>query len=185
MKSGPTRKNKNLSRQSDQEDGLAFTQHDHSQCQQQTLSLAKEHCRVNKLRLTPRRLQVLEIILRSHQPLGAYEILAQMDSSGPGEKLAPPMVYRALEFLQTQKLIHRLESKNAYIGCHHPGHTREAQFLICRDCDRVAELSVSDASIKNQASQIGFAVDHSVIEISGLCSNCQQTDQSRDGESSE
>ena len=173
MKSSPNKIDKRTAGKGQAQDNVAFQKHDHRRCQSHILSKAKEHCRLNKLRLTPRRQQVLEILLRSHQPMGAYDILAELHEPDSKEKLAPPMVYRALEFLQSQKLIHRLESRNAYIGCQHPGHLKASQFLICRDCDRVAELAVADSSLFNQANQIGFEVDHSVVEITGLCSRCQ------------
>ena len=81
---------------------------------------------------------------------------------------------RALEFLLEVGVIHRLESRNAFICCVHPGHERGAHFLICRDCDRVAELDSPDSGLLDEADSLGFAVDHSVIEITGVCADCQK-----------
>ncbi len=154
--------------------GLAFRKHDHRRCQRQLLNEASELCVTRKLRLTPRRRQVLEIMLASHQPMGAYDILARLNSAGDADRVAPPIVYRALEFLMAEGLIHRIESRNAFITCIQPGHESAAQFLICRDCEQVAEIEATEQSLFAAADNIGFAVDHSVVEITGVCAECQK-----------
>ena len=153
---------------------IAFQRHDHRRCQRQLLSEADQLCQKRNLRLTSRRRQVLEILLGSHQPMGAYDILAELNQV---ERIAPPIVYRALDFLLAQGLVHRIESRNAFISCVHPGHQCGAQFLICRDCEKVAELETGDQALLAEADNLGFAVDHSVIEITGVCSRCQNDDR--------
>ena len=153
---------------------LAFRQHDHRRCQRELLSAARQLCEQRKLRLTSRRYQVLEILLASHQPLGAYDILQQLNQGRGDAQVAPPIVYRALEFLLEQGLIHRIESRNAYLSCVHPGHQSAAQFLICRDCEQVAEIEQRDSGLQAQADDLGFAVDHSVVEFTGVCAECQK-----------
>ena len=153
---------------------IAFRKHDHRRCQRQLLSEVSQLCANRQLRLTPRRRQVLEILLSSHQPMGAYDILTELHRGGKADKIAPPIVYRALEFLLAEGLIHRIESKNAFIPCTRPGHETAAQFLICRDCDQVAEIETSKNSLLADADTLGFAVDHSVVEITGVCAQCQK-----------
>ncbi len=153
---------------------IAFQKHDHRRCQRELLSAARRVCELRKIRLTARRSQVLEILLASHQPLGAYDILAELNRVSNAERIAPPIVYRALEFLLAEGLIHRIESRNAFISCVQPGHECAAQFLICRDCEQVAELENSDSALLAQADVLGFAVDHSVVEITGVCAECQK-----------
>ncbi|HEY5740093.1 MAG TPA: Fur family transcriptional regulator [Gammaproteobacteria bacterium] len=153
---------------------IAFREHDHRRCQRQNLSAAARLCADRNLRLTSRRRQVFEILLASHRPMGAYDVLAELNRKWPQERIAPPIVYRALEFLLGEGLIHRIESKNAFISCVQPGDCRGARFLICRDCDRVAELAGGDGGWLSGADDIGFAVDHSVVEITGVCAECQQ-----------
>ena len=153
---------------------IAFRKHDHRRCQRELLSEARQLCETRKLRLTSRRRQVLEILLVSHQPMGAYDILAELNRNNPTERIAPPIVYRALEFLMGEGLIHRIESRNAFISCVHPGHQCTAQFLICRDCEQVAELESSNHPLVAEANNLGFAVDHSVVEITGVCAECQK-----------
>ena len=153
---------------------IAFRKHDHRRCQRQLLSAASQLCATRKLRLTARRRQVFEIMLASHQPMGAYDILAELNRAGKADRIAPPIVYRALEFLIAEGLIHRIESRNAFITCVHPGHESTAQFLICRDCDQVAEVETSEQSLLAEADSLGFTVDHSVVEITGICAQCRK-----------
>ena len=153
---------------------IAFRKHDHRRCQRQLLSQARQLCETRQLRLTSRRRQVLEILLASHQPLAAYDILAKLNRGDGVERIAPPIVYRALEFLMAEGFIHRIESRNAFISCIHPGHQSAAQFLICRDCEQVAELENIAPGLLRGADNLGFAVDHSVVEITGVCAECQK-----------
>ncbi len=153
---------------------LAFERHDHRRCQHQLLSAAHDLCESRHRRLTARRQQVLEILLQSHQPMGAYDILAQINKVESGSQVAPPIVYRALEFLLEEGLIHRIECRNAFIGCVDPGHSGAAQFLICKGCEKVAELDEPATTLQTEANRVGFAIDHSVVEITGFCADCQQ-----------
>jgi Fur family zinc uptake transcriptional regulator len=153
---------------------IAFERHDHRDCQHHQLSVARELCAKRNIRLTARRLQVLEILLQSHQPMGAYEILAHLNQAQNKQTIAPPIVYRALDFLLAEGLVHRIESKKAFISCTKPGHQCTAQFLICRDCEKVAELENPDSALLSEAANVGFAVDHSVVEFSGICADCRE-----------
>lgn len=152
----------------------AFAPHDHRRCIKAALLEAQRICRQNKGRLTQQRQRVLELIWRSHKPVGAYAILEQLRSEGFNG--APPTVYRALEFLLKQGLIHRLESLNAYTGCAHPGAQHTGQFLICSGCQKIAELDDPKVNhaISSSAARHGFEAAYQVIEIRGLCPRCQE-----------
>ncbi len=147
--------------------------HDHEECIEVALAEASEICAQRGARFTALRRRVLEIVWQSHKPLGAYNILQTL--SGEGRSAAPPTVYRALEFLLEQGLVHRIASLNAFVGCAHPGHRGPGQFLICRACGCAAELN--DAKVENaiarSASALGFRVQHHTVEVTGLCPNCE------------
>ena len=150
--------------------------HDHSRCITQALKEAAELCRDRQQRLTPVRELVLKLIWQSHKPLGAYEILPALAKAGFNS--APPTVYRALDFLQEQGLVHRISSLNAFIGCSHPEHQCNNSFLICTFCHSAVELeskAVSEA-IKTAANAVGFSVQTEMLEVAGICPNCQQED---------
>jgi len=153
---------------------LASLPHDHSHCVHSALSEADALCTKQGVRLTALRRRVLELVWQSHKPLGAYDILAVL-SDQDGRRAAPPTVYRALDFLLDNNLVHRIASLNAFIGCNHPEHAHQGQFLICRDCHVAVELeqkTISDA-IVNSALGVGFAVEGQTVEVVGLCAACQ------------
>ena len=149
-------------------------QHDHRDCIATATEDAKAVCRERGVRLTPVRQRVLEIIWQGHRPLGAYAILEVL--SGEGHCPAPPTVYRALEFLLTQGLVHRLSSLNAFVGCARPGHPGAGQFLLCTGCGSAAELNDPDIdrAIERGAAAEGFVCNDHTVEISGLCPHCRE-----------
>ncbi len=137
------------------------------------MKLADRLCRERGVRLTKQRREVLGIINASQRPLGAYEIMETMRTDQA--RIAPPTVYRALDFLMAEGLIHKLESLHAYIGCRHPDHPHFTQFLICNDCGEVDELHSSkvSGSLNDAAEARGFKPDHSTVEVVGLCARCR------------
>lgn len=103
----------------------------------EVLRRAEQHCAERGVRLTRQRRTVLELLCTSDTPLSAYELLDRMRTSIRNP--APSTVYRALDFLLEQGLVHKLESLHAFVGCTHPEHPHAGQFLICADCGDVAE----------------------------------------------
>lgn len=153
---------------------LANLPHDHSRCVHSALAEADALCGQKGLRLTALRRRVLELVWQSHKPLGAYDILGVL-SEQDGRRAAPPTVYRALDFLLENGLVHRIASLNAFIGCVHPEHAHQGQFLICRSCHVAVELeqqSISEAIVSGAAG-IGFTVEAQTVEVVGLCTNCK------------
>lgn len=146
--------------------------HDHGRCVEDALDVAAKLCAERKLRLTPLRRRVLELLWSQHEPVLAYELLDRLRRERSG--VAPPTVYRALGFLLRNGLIHRIESLNAYVGCGGPTIPHMGQFLICSDCNAVAELDDADinALVKHKAQRLGFNVERQTIEVSGLCPDC-------------
>ena len=146
--------------------------HDHGACVESALEQAEALCRERGARLTPLRRRVLEIIWESHTPMGAYDVLERMNENGG--RNAPPTVYRTLDFLLKHVLIHRIESRKAFVGCTTPGNAHKAQFFICRDCGTVAETHSEEIgeAIEASATRAGFLVETPVMEISGRCKEC-------------
>jgi Fur family transcriptional regulator, zinc uptake regulator len=162
--------------------GFAPAGHDHRACVDVALSAADAVCAARDVRLTPLRRRVLELVWHNHNPVGAYAILEAMqadrwtgskaDTRGP---VAPPTVYRALDFLLENGLVHRIEMLNAYIGCCQPGARHSGQFLLCGACGSAAELA-SDAllaTIDSEAQRRGFSVRRVMVEVEGLCPDCR------------
>ena len=133
-------------------------------------------CAARGQRLTPMRRQVLEALLASHKPLGAYEIIERIAPARAPP--APITVYRALDFLCENGFVHRIESRNAYLACVHPHASGDLTvFLICDRCGSVGEASSAKigATIKSAARLAGFTPKSPVIEIGGICKHCEES----------
>ncbi len=152
----------------------SFASHDHSHCVTDALQRAEAHCATHRLQLTPVRRRVLEILLKQHRAMGAYDILAVLDAEGLGSQ--PPVAYRALSFLVDHGFAHKVEQLNAYIACTHSEASHTPVFLICHGCGTVeeAKADMQDAPLGRIAADTGFAIEHAVIEAQGLCPTCQQ-----------
>ena len=152
---------------------LAFSRHDHQGCRTAAMDAAEAACAAQGLRLTDARRRALEILTESHQALGAYEVLRRMTPENARPQ--PPVAYRALEFLVAAGLAHRLERRNAYVACAHPGAAHDPAFMICRDCCKVAETAAG-GGLSRAAEAAGFAIERTVVEAEGLCPDCQNGD---------
>ena len=149
--------------------------HDHGRCAADAIRHAERVCAMRAQKFTPIRRQVLQALLTSHRPLGAYEVIETLAKSMP--RPAPITVYRALDFLMTNGLVHRIESRNAYLACAQ-AHDEAAMvaFLICDRCGTVGEIPAAPVarSLNAVARASGFAPKLSVFEITGLCAHCQK-----------
>ena len=147
--------------------------HDHGRCTSAAIAHAEELCAERDQRLTPMRRHVLEALLDSHRPLGAYEII---DRLAKNIRPAPITIYRALDFLRDNGLVHRIESRNAFVACVHSHADKDPiVFLICEHCGAVGEApggGVAEA-LKASSRAAGFAPKSPVIEIAGVCSHCR------------
>lgn len=153
----------------------ALQPHNHNHCIDDALTQARSLCSQRQVRLTPQREQVLRLVWASHKPVGAYQVMDSL-SQQSGKTVAPPTVYRALDFLLEQRLIHRINSLNAFVGCHSPGHNHPGQFLICRQCGVAQELDSQRLSqpARQLAEASGFTVEALALELTGLCPLCQE-----------
>lgn len=146
--------------------------HNHGDCVDTAMARARALCAERAVQLTPIREKVLAIVWRSHKPVGAYDVL---DALARTHKAArPPTVYRALDFLMAEGLIHKIESLNAYLGCGEAGRPHESQFLICRECGTAEEIVDAglDKALEAAARRVRFTVERRVVEIAGICARC-------------
>jgi len=147
--------------------------HNHARCAEDAIAHAVSLCADRSQRLTPMRRKVLEVLASSHKPLGAYEIIGAAAAGGP--RPAPITIYRALDFLMENGLVHRIESRNAFLACAHKHDSGAVvAFLICEVCGDVGEIPGNDigASLFNAAGEAGFKPKMSVVEITGTCAHC-------------
>lgn len=149
--------------------------HSHSEAAiSRQLLTAERLCTQRRSRLTPLRRLVLETLLRHTGSLKAYELLDALRAAQPGA--APPTVYRALDFLTAQGLIHRLDAINAWTACTDAGGDPHDLLIVCIRCGNVAELSDPALSqrLADCVAQAGFVLDGRETELRAVCTRCQQ-----------
>lgn len=154
--------------------------HVHQHDPQEYLQYAKSYCQSRGVRFTPLREEVFGLILAAKRPLGAYDLITALQNSRQNtdqksKNVAPPTIYRTLEFLLGEGLIHQLSSINAYVPCCHPRSAHTAAFLICKKCHGVEECSnvPVNAIVEFAEHDAGFNIEHTVIELKGTCRACQ------------
>ena len=141
------------------------------------LAQARQQCLALGSKLTTKRSQVLEGLLVAAKAVSAYE-LTDVCRDKLGYDLLPMSVYRILEFLENNQLVHRLNTSNKYIACSHITCDHEhqpPQFLICKTCDRVEEVEVPTPimeSVAKATRKAGFTLASSHLEIECYCNDC-------------
>lgn len=143
--------------------------HDHNRCIAEALERAEALCQRRGVRFTPLRRRVLELIWQDHRAVKAYDLLAHL---APPRK--PITVYRALDFLAEQGLIHRLATLNAFVGCSLPQPHRAILF-VCHLCHGVEERPAEEAltALHDEAKRCRFTPVSEVVEVLGLCRCCR------------
>ena len=154
--------------------------HDHEKCRRDALERAEQQCRSRGLRLTAQRRQVLDVMLRSHTPVTAYEIIDRIAETA--HRPSPISVYRALDFLTANRFVHRIESRNAFLACSAEHSESDASgrrpalvFLLCERCGNTIEAESSGLGtvLDGMASSAGYSISSSVLEVRGLCPGCR------------
>ncbi len=166
---------------------IELEDHDHAKCVESILTHAEALCQKRGVRLTEQRRKVLAILADSHVPASAYDILDKINRQG--NKLAPVSIYRALEFLTAQGLIHRIESRNGYVACTHAHELNECGesgscdpenvtvFLLCDQCGQAGEFhsEALQGLLDKIAATEKFRANAPILEISGTCAQCQDS----------
>ena len=146
--------------------------HDHAHCTADLIARAERTCARRGSKLTGQRREILSSVAQGHTAVGAYDIIERMAEHGP--RPAPITVYRGLDFLLAHGLVHKIESRNAFVACSHAHEGEPAALLICEGCGTVAELDVPEvfARIDEKARAQKFTPARTVIEMSGSCGAC-------------
>lgn len=141
---------------------------------------AQDICAHSGGRLTEKRKRILELLLLSRTPLSAYEV-ADAYNKDSDASMPTMSVYRILEFLESEQLVHKLSSANKYIACSHIAcnHAHEIpQFLICGKCQSVKEIAISKSIIDELDQQVvraGYKLVNSQLELQCLCGSCLES----------
>ncbi|MGH6735195.1 MAG: Fur family transcriptional regulator [Methyloceanibacter sp.] len=127
-------------------------------------------------KLSRNQSEILACLRKTGEPMSAYAILDRVRKAGISH---PPTVYRALNDLMQKGMVHRLQSRSAFVACGHGACDGKFAFAICRACDKVVEISLSD---EDQATLLGLApheitAEQVTVEIAGLCEDCRPARQ--------
>ncbi len=135
----------------------------------------RQACARRGLQLTSSRAGVVEIIAERAAPLGAYAIIEAL-AKRENKPIAPPTVYRALDFLIEHGFLHRIESRNAFAPCAHFDHAHRGIMLSCETCGLSVEIEdeVLSAAVDRAAQSAGFLAKAGLIEVPGRCAACAQ-----------
>ena len=134
---------------------------------------AKESCQKRGARFTLAREQVFKLLTQHSGAVGAYDLLDELKLIDPSAK--PATIYRALDFLSKQGFVHKIESLNAFVMCHHFSECNHpVQLLICDTCGHVEEIQSSnlDLALRPMADATGFIISHQIVEAHGACQSC-------------
>jgi Fur family zinc uptake transcriptional regulator len=143
----------------------------------QIINQAEASCRANGTKLTEKRKQILTGLLTSEKARSAYELIDYMHKEFD-QSLPPTTVYRILDFLAEENLVHKLHLANKYVACSHIrcNHAHEVpQFLICEECSNVKEIGIKRSlvnTLKRNVEEAGYFLTNPQLELHCICQDC-------------
>lgn len=119
------------------------------------------------------RRSVFEELLASEKALSAYDLLHRV-ADRLSKKVVPPQIYRALEMLVQEGLVHRIASQNLYVVCSEPSSAHTPLLMICERCNGCFESRAThiDRFVRKSTGENGFAVSQVIVEAVGVCTAC-------------
>lgn len=126
-------------------------------------------------RITRPRMLVLELLDKAERALSAYEIKDILDESG--EKVDTVSVYRILECLEENHLIHRVLASGKVMKCHleHEEEDQHEHLIIsCQGCGSIEEIKFPEVNkiIRRIEKLSTYKIQNHNLEFFGLCSQC-------------
>lgn len=138
---------------------------------QSGLAMARAHCAAHHVQLTDLRALVLELLLLRDKATKAYDLLADLQARQPG--VAPMTVYRALDFLVEQRLVHKVASTSSFMVCQHADHPHDDPvFLVCERCGSTTEWNDTGVSEHLALALRPSGFHAHGMEIKGECASC-------------
>lgn len=124
------------------------------------------------LKITPKRVAILEILMKESVYLSPEEIWKEMKKRFV--KIGLPTVYRNLEELSDGNIISKVNHSNRqlyYYLCQNQSHHHH---FICLSCRRVEDINF--CGVKELEEEVkkkikGKVLSH-VLQVNGLCKNC-------------
>jgi len=138
---------------------------------------AEQYCGSRGTRLTKKRKYVLTGLLESDKALSAYELI-DVCKEKYDEDIPAMSVYRILEFLESENLVHKLSTASKYASCTSIISDKAqcySQFLICRRCSKVKEVGLKPSMIAELEAAVqdaSFKLVNPQLEMNCLCDDC-------------
>ncbi|RXJ73946.1 transcriptional repressor [Veronia nyctiphanis] len=148
---------------------------------QNAIEQAEKYCKMRGVRLTEKRKQVLTGLLQSKRPLSTYELIDYCKEH-LGEEISAMSTYRILDFLDEENLVHKISRLNKYVACSHINCDHNhgvSEFLICRVCSKVKEVTVNPSTmsmLQVSAEKAGFTLTSRQLEMDCVCNECIESE---------
>ncbi len=122
-------------------------------------------------KLTQPRLAVLSVLENHDGHLSPHDIYRL--GRKIYKRLGLVTVYRTLEILDELGVARRVHTQGQCHGYARAGGDRH--YVVCRRCDRIIEFPCEglDQLIANVRKETGYAIDEHLLELTGLCPQCQ------------
>jgi len=117
--------------------------------------------KITEMRQTKTRQEVLSFLEKNHSAFTAYEISEALS-------INTVTVYRVLDFLKSQKLVHHIPALGKWSACQCPEINQDHSFLICKKCNSVKEFLSPHHCFHTH----DFECEEHVLEILGTCHHC-------------
>jgi len=126
-------------------------------------------------KITPQRLALLKVIASHHDHLSPDEISEIARQENP--RIGRVTVYRTLELLDKLTLICQVHAPGGYRNYMMRRPTEHHHHLVCSGCGRAVDFTNCDLSNleKELAEKTGFNIEGHLLELYGLCQDCQAT----------
>lgn len=148
-----------------------------------TVDRVAQICSERGVKFTALRRIAFEALLEFNGPVGAYDLIRALQRR-LGKPVGPPTAYRALEFLQENGFVTRIETRNAFLPSAHPEDPATGAFFLCNHCGATLEMDLTEleAEFANRAAKLGFRVGRRIVELQGTCADCQETTSAAEGQ---
>ena len=116
---------------------------------------------------------VFKFLSNSKKSFSAYEILHHLRNSG---FKAPMTIYRALDTLIDEGIVHKINNEKKYVVCSHNHRNKNFIFATCKNCKAVIEHHSRNLNklIKLLCQNSKFKPKKSNLTIEGYCSECKE-----------
>lgn len=132
-------------------------------------------------RLTSPRSAILDAVLRHTRPFSAEQLVGELADASGGARIGRATVYRTLEVLAAIDVLTRIvqpDGHPTYI-CGTPGHRHH---LLCERCGATVTFTACpvDELVLKLTRDTHFAISDHVLEVFGVCPDCQELAQETD-----